>query len=201
MISLYLAEDQSMLNGALIQILNLESDLQVIGSSGDGQTAWSDLVSLNPDVAILDIEMPKESGLEVAEKIQSSNLKSKVIILTTFAQKAYFERAVKANVSGYLLKDSPTDDLVTTIREVIEGKTVYDPELVTHMITANDNPLTSQEMNILRVASKGSTTKKMAVELHLSEGTIRNYLSAIFSKLGVSNRIEAVNFARKNKWM
>lgn len=201
MISLYLAEDQSMLNGALTQILNLESDLQVIGSSGDGQTAWSDLVSLNPDVAILDIEMPNESGLEVAEKIQSSNLKTKSIILTTFAQKAYFERAVKANVSGYLLKDSPTDDLVTTIREVIGGKTVYDPELVTDMITANDNPLTSQEMNILRVASKGSTTKKMAVELHLSEGTIRNYLSAIFSKLGVRNRIEAVNFARKNKWM
>ncbi|WP_283679285.1 response regulator transcription factor [Lentilactobacillus sp. Marseille-Q4993] len=201
MIKLYLAEDQSMLNGALTQILNLEDDLEVVGSATDGKSAWEEIAKLKPDVAILDIEMPEETGLDVADKINESVLQTRVIILTTFAQKAYFEHAIKAQVSGYLLKDSPTDDLVSTIRQVMEGKTVFDPELVVNMVNATDNPLTDQEMNVLRAVSEGGKTQELAQKLFLSEGTVRNYLSSIFSKLGVHNRLEAVNLAKKNKWL
>ncbi|EHM01095.1 response regulator receiver domain protein [Lentilactobacillus parafarraginis F0439] len=201
MITLYLAEDQGLLNSALSQLLELEDDLHVLGSSQDGQTAWLDINKLKPDVAILDIEMPKASGLDVADDIHNANLKTKVIILTTFAQKAYFERAVKAQVNGYLLKDGPNDELVAAIRNVMAGQTIYDPELVQNMVTASDNPLTHQEMSVLRAAADGESTKQIAESLFLSDGTVRNYLSAIFSKLGVHNRLEAVNLAKTNKWL
>ncbi|MFD1125803.1 response regulator transcription factor [Lentilactobacillus raoultii] len=201
MITLYLAEDQSMLSSALAQLLNLEDDLKVLGTSGDGQTAWLEISRLKPDVAILDIEMPKATGLDVADEILSAGLKTKVIILTTFAQKAYFKRALKAKVSGYLLKDSPSDELVAAIRKVMHGQTIYDSELVRNMVNAADNPLTDQEMAVLKSAANGETTKEIAEKLFLSDGTVRNYLSAIFSKLGVHHRLEAVNIAKQNKWL
>ncbi|GAF40124.1 luxr family two-component response regulator [Agrilactobacillus composti DSM 18527 = JCM 14202] len=201
MISLYLAEDQSMLNSALTQILNLEDDLQVLGSAEDGATAWTQIQKLQPDVAILDIEMPQMTGLEVASQIQASALKTKVIILTTFAQSTYFQQAVAAKVAGYLLKDSPSDDLIAVIRQVMTGKTVYAPELVVNMVSAEHNPLTDREMAVLAEADSGLPTKQIAATLFLSEGTVRNYLSAIFSKLGVHNRLEAIQVAKKNKWM
>ncbi|TLF37746.1 response regulator transcription factor [Lacticaseibacillus zeae] len=201
MITLYLAEDQSMLNSALTQLLDLEDDLHVLGNAGDGATAWQDIQRLKPDVAILDIEMPKLTGLDVADKIHESDLPTKVIILTTFAQKAYFERAVAAKVNGYLLKDSPSDDLIAVIRKVMTGQTIYAPELVTNMVTAESNPLTDRELAVLAEVASGLSSKQIAASLFLSEGTVRNYLSAIFSKLGVHNRIEAVEMAKRNKWL
>ncbi|KRK13919.1 CitB family DNA-binding response regulator [Lacticaseibacillus zeae DSM 20178 = KCTC 3804] len=201
MITLYLAEDQSMLNSALPQLLDLEDDLHVLGSAGDGATAWQDIQRLKPDVAILDIEMPKLTGLDVADKIHESDLPTKVIILTTFAQKAYFERAVAAKVNGYLLKDSPSDDLIAVIRKVMTGQTIYAPELVTNMVTTESNPLTDRELAVLAEVASGLSSKQIAASLFLSEGTVRNYLSAIFSKLGVHNRIEAVEMAKRNKWL
>lgn len=201
MITLYLAEDQSMLNSALTQLLDLEDDLHVLGSAGDGAKAWEDIQQLKPDVAILDIEMPKLTGLDVADKIHESDLPTKVIILTTFAQKAYFERAVAAKVNGYLLKDSPSDDLIAVIRKVMTGQTIYAPELVTNMVTAESNPLTERELAVLAEVASGLSSKQIAASMFLSEGTVRNYLSAIFSKLGVHNRIEAVEMAKRNKWL
>ncbi|EPC76092.1 Transcriptional regulatory protein desR [Lacticaseibacillus paracasei subsp. paracasei Lpp126] len=201
MITLYLAEDQSMLNSALTQLLDLEDDLHVLGSAGDGAKAWQDIQQLKPDVAVLDIEMPKLTGLDVADKIHGSQLATKIIILTTFAQKAYFERAIAAQVNGYLLKDSPSDDLIDVIRKVMTGRTVYAPELVTNMVTAESNPLTDRELAVLAEVASGLSSKQIAASLFLSEGTVRNYLSAIFSKLGVHNRIEAVQMAKKNKWL
>ncbi|BAN74240.1 MULTISPECIES: response regulator transcription factor [Lacticaseibacillus] len=201
MITLYLAEDQSMLNSALTQLLDLEEDLHVLGSAGDGAKAWEDIQQLKPDVAILDIEMPKLTGLDVADKIHESDLPMKVIILTTFAQKAYFERAVAAKVNGYLLKDNPSDDLIAVIRKVMTGQTIYAPELVTNMVTAESNPLTDRELAVLAEVASGLSSKQIAASLFLSEGTVRNYLSAIFSKLGVHNRIEAVEMAKRNKWL
>lgn len=201
MITIYLAEDQSMLNSALTQLLELEDDLHVVGSSGDGQTAWDELQRLRPQIAILDIEMPGLSGLDVADQIQNSDLTTKVIILTTFAQKAYFERAVQAQVAGYLLKDSPSDDLIAAIRKVMSGQTRYAPELVVNMLSADQNPLTARELAVLRAADQGLPTKAIAGELFLSAGTVRNYLSAIFSKLGVHNRLEAIRVAKNNKWL
>jgi len=201
MITIYLAEDQSMLNSALTQLLELEDELHVVGSAGDGQTAWQELQQLKPQVAILDIEMPSLSGLDVADRIQESDLSTKVIILTTFAQKAYFERAVKAQVAGYLLKDSPSDDLIAAIRQVMAGQTIYAPELVVNMLSADQNPLTERELAVLNAADQGLPTKTIATELYLSAGTVRNYLSAIFSKLGVHNRLEAIRVAKQNKWL
>jgi len=200
-ITLYLAEDQSMLNSALTQLLELEDDLHVDGSAHDGKTAWADLHRLRPQVAILDIEIPGMSGLDVADRLRAADWETKVVILTTFAQQAYFERAVNAQVSGYLLKDSPSDDLIDTIRQVMQGKTVYAPELVVNMFSAANNPLTSRELAVLAEANKGLSTKMIAANLYLSAGTVRNYLSAIFSKLGVHNRLEAIKIAKANKWL
>lgn len=201
MIELYLAEDQSMLNSALTQLLELEDDLHVVGSAGDGQNAWTEIKQLQPQVAILDIEMPGLSGLDVADQIQAAKLPTKVIILTTFAQKAYFERAVAAQVAGYLLKDSPSDDLIAAIRQVMAGATIYAPELVVNMLSADKNPLTERELAVLKAAAQGLPTKAIAAQLYLSAGTVRNYLSAIFSKLGVHNRLEAIQVAQRNKWL
>jgi len=190
-----------MLNSALTQLLELEDDLHVIGSARDGKTAWADLQRLRPQVAILDIEIPGMSGLDVADRLRAADWETKVVILTTFAQQAYFERAVNAQVAGYLLKDSPSDDLIDTIRQVMQGKTVYAPELVVNMISAANNPLTSRELAVLAEANKGLSTKMIAANLYLSAGTVRNYLSAIFSKLGVHNRLEAIKIAKANKWL
>lgn len=201
MITLYLAEDQSMLNTALSQLLNLEDNLEVLGSAINGKHALAEIQRLQPDVAILDIEMPMMSGLEVAEVLHDKQLATKVIILTTFAQKTYFEKAVEVEVAGYLLKDSPSDDLIETINKVMMGRTVYDPELVVTALSSNKNPLSEREMSVLKAAVSGDATKVMAQKLFLSEGTVRNYLSAIFSKLGVHNRLEAIEVAKKNKWI
>lgn len=201
MITLYLAEDQSMLNTALSQLLNLEDNLEVLGSATNGKHALAEIQRLQPDVVILDIEMPMMSGLEVAEVLHDKQFATKVIILTTFAQKTYFEKAVEVEVAGYLLKDSPSDDLIETINKVMMGRTVYDPELVVTALSSNKNPLSEREMSVLKAAVSGDTTKVMAQKLFLSEGTVRNYLSAIFSKLGVHNRLEAIEVAKKNKWI
>lgn len=201
MITLYLAEDQSMLNSALTQLLELEDDLHVVGTAEDGKTAWQEIAKAVPQVAILDIEMPGATGLDVADRIYDAKLTTKVIILTTFAQKRYFERAVKAHVAGYLLKDSPSDDLIMAIRQVMQGQTVYAPELVTNMLSADNNPLSERELAVLVEADKGIPTKTIAANLYLSAGTTRNYLSAIFSKLGVHNRLEAIKVAKNNQWL
>lgn len=199
MIKIYLAEDQAMLNSALTSLLQLEEKLEVIGSALDGQSALQDILTLKPDVAILDIEMPKLTGLEVAEQIQS--LDTKVIILTTFARQIYFETAVNLHVHGYLLKDSPTDKLTETIEAVIKGETIYDPELVRHVLRREKNPLTEREIEILEGLAEGMTTRVIAEKKFLSQGTVRNYISSILSKTGASSRIEAVNIAKKHQWM
>lgn len=164
-----------------------------------GESALQDILRLKPDVAILDIEMPKRTGLEVAEEIQSLN--TKVIILTTFARQNYFETAVRIGVQGYLLKDSPTDRLTETINAVVKGATVYDPELVRHVLRTENNPLTEREIDVLQAIAEGKRTSAIAEAVFLSQGTVRNYISSILSKTGAQSRIEAVNIAKKHQWM
>lgn len=199
MISVYLAEDQAMLNSALTSLLQLEDSLEVIGSALDGEAALADILKLKPDVAILDIEMPKLTGLEVAEEIQ--NLDTKVIILTTFARQAYFETAVKAQVQGYLLKDSPTEKLTEAIYSVVEGNIIYDPALVRHVLRREKNPLTERESEVLECIADGISTQEISEKIFLSQGTVRNYISSILSKTGARTRTDAVNIARKHQWM
>lgn len=201
MTSIYIAEDQEMLNSALSAILNLEDDFTVIGNATDGQTALKEIISLKPDVAILDIEMPQMTGLEVANELRLTKQNLKIVILTTFARKTYFELAVAAQVNAYLLKDGPTDKLVDSIHKILDGQTIYDSNLVSTILTAVKNPLTPQELKIMKEFSQGKSTQEIADSVFLSNGTVRNYISSILSKTGTHSRIEALNVAKKNGWI
>ncbi|SYW20071.1 two-component response regulator (DesK) [Oenococcus oeni] len=198
----FIAENQTMLKTALTGILNLEDDIEVIDSAEDGRTALTKIRNLQPDIEILDIEMPKMSGLDVAEELfRDKKSISKIVILTTFAQADYFQRAVNAKVSGYLLKDSPSDELISDLYKIIAGHSIYAPELVTSLINLKKNPLSKREKDILRLVEKGLTTKKVAGQLFLSEGTLRNYMSTILDKLHAANRITAIQIAKKHDWI
>lgn len=201
MIRIYLAEDQEMLNTALATLLNLEDDIEVVGTSTNGLDAVKEISQLKPDLAILDIEMPNLSGLEVSDLLRKSKQPIKIIILTTFAQKSYFEQAVKYRVNAYLLKDNPTDELIKTIHEVLDGQTIFSPELVKTVISAEENPMTDREMDILREIKTGASSKEIAQRVFLSEGTVRNYISSILSKTATTSRIEALNVATQHKWI
>lgn len=202
MIRIVLAEDQGMLLGALGSLLNLEEDMEVVGKASNGEEAVRLVKELQPDICIMDIEMPVKSGLDAAETLRKDPCK--IIILTTFARAGYFERARKAGVRGYLLKDSPIEDLTDAIRNIMKNKRIYDPELVDMLYADGDdlmeNPLTERESEVLTLISQGKTTKEVAAELYLSHGTVRNYMSLILEKLQVSNRIEAISRFKEKGW-
>ncbi|AFI29983.1 MULTISPECIES: two-component system response regulator YvfU [unclassified Bacillus (in: firmicutes)] len=200
MIRLFIAEDQRMLLGALGSLLDLEEDMTVIGQALNGEEALHAILKLEPDVCIMDIEMPVRSGLDVAEELMKKGCVSKFIILTTFARPGYFERAVKAGAHGYLLKDGEIDDLADAIRKCVEGKRVFSPELTFNMMR-DENPLTVREQEILRLAALGKTTKDITLELYLSQGTVRNYISEIIQKLHAKNRTEAASIAEEKGWI
>ena len=199
MIRIVIAEDQGMLLGAMKSLLSLEEDMEVVGLAKNGEEAIELVKSLKPDVCIMDIEMPVKTGLDAAEALKDENCK--VIILTTFARPGYFERARKAGVRGYLLKDSPIEELVNSIRIIMEGRRIYASELVDFVYEEDsENPLTERESQVLELVAEGKTTKEIASELYLSAGTVRNYISAILDKLGVGNRIEAIQRFRDKGW-
>lgn len=200
-LTLFLADDQKMLSSALATLLSLESDLELLGTADNGRDALTQILELRPQIALLDIEMPQMTGLEVAQALRLVAPEIKIIILTTFAQRHYFEEAVKHQVNAYLLKDSPIDQLVHAIHEVQNGLTVYAPELVHNMLRAEINPLTERELDVLSQIAQGQTTADIATTLYLSQGTVRNYISSILSKTGAQSRIEALNIARKHHWI
>ncbi|MDP4104921.1 MAG: response regulator transcription factor [Bacillota bacterium] len=197
MIRIVIAEDQRMLLGALGSLLNLEDDMEVIGQASDGEEVLHLVQKFQPDVCIMDIEMPGKSGLEAAEELKEKNCK--VIILTTFARSGYFQRALKAGVSGYLLKDSPSEELANSIRSVMGGRRVFAPELMDD-VYSEENPLTEREMDVLGLVADGKNTKEIANQLCITIGTVRNYISTIMDKLGVSNRIEAITHSKEKGW-
>lgn len=197
---MFIAEDQRMLRGALALLLDFEEDIQVVGQAGDGKEALDLIAELKPDVCLLDIEMPIKSGLEVAEELQRLRLPCRIIILTTFARPGYFERAVQAGVQGYLLKDEPSERLAEAIRHVMEGRREVSPELVFGTVR-EVNPLTEREREILRLAAAGNSSGEIASILHLSYGTVRNYMSEVLNKLEAKNRIEAIALAEEKGWI
>ena len=198
-IRIVLAEDQGMLLGALGSLLSMEDDMEVVGMAKNGEEAIQLVNEQKPDICIMDIEMPVKTGLDAAELLQDSSCK--IIILTTFARSGYFERARKAGVRGYLLKDSPIEELVSSIRTIMDGRRIYAPELVDIAFDdENENPLTDRESQVLQLVSKGKTTKEIAGELYLTPGTVRNYISTILEKLGVGNRIEAISRFKEKGW-
>jgi two-component system response regulator DesR len=205
MIRVLLAEDQAMVRGALSALLKLESDLDVIGSAADGEEAWqlvqrSIAEQAGPDVVVTDIEMPRLTGLELAQRIRERGIDCKVIILTTFARPGFLRRALDAGVSGYLLKDAPADQLAEALRKVHRGGRAIDPQLALEAWSEAD-PLNDRERQVLRLAGEGLSAGDIAENLHLSQGTVRNYLSEAIGKLGVGNRIEAYRLARQKGWL
>lgn len=201
MIRIVIAEDQGMLLGALGSLLNLEEDMEVVGMAKNGQEAIDMVKSLQPDICIMDIEMPTKTGLDAAEELKG--IDCQIIILTTFARAGYFERARNAGVRGYLLKDNPIEELVKSIHSIIEGRRIYAPELIDlafDMKEEEKNPLTEREIQVLKLVAEGKTTKQIATELFLSPGTVRNYVSTILDKLGVRNRIEAITLFNEKGW-
>ena len=195
-----LAEDQSMLRDALCQLLQLQSDVEVVHQAADGREAM-ELLKTNPvDVAILDVEMPYQTGLDVLEWMKEHQPTVKVIIVTTFKRPGYFERAVKADVDAYVLKERSIADLMKTIHTVLAGQKEYSPELMEVLMT-HKNPLSHQELLVLEAAATGLSNKEIAEKLYLSNGTIRNYMSAILTKLAADNRTEAVRIAQDQGWI
>jgi len=205
MIRVLLAEDQAMVRGALSALLALESDIEVLGSVADGDAAWRELQRLQktgslPDVIVSDIEMPNLTGLDLAQRIREQAMPVKVVIVTTFARSGYLRRALDAGVVGYLLKDAPAEKLAEALRQVHRGGRAIAPELALEAWSEAD-PLNERERQVLRLAGDGLGAGEIAERLHLSHGTVRNYLSEAIGKLGVSNRIEAHRLARQKGWL
>jgi two-component system response regulator DesR len=199
-IAVVIAEDQKMVLGALAALLGIEPDIRVVGQASDGREALQLVLKHRPDVLLADIEMPELSGLEVAAELKQRKAATRVIILTTFARPGYLRRALEAGAAGYLLKDAPAAALADALRKVHAGGRAVDPELAAEAWTDED-PLSDRERQVLRLAAEGSTGAEIAAKLHLSEGTVRNYLSEAISKLGAGNRVEAARIAKMKGWL
>lgn len=195
MIRLVLAEDQAMVRGALVALLSLEPDLEVVGEAGDGEEAEALVRELGPDVLVTDIEMPGRSGLEVAVALRDARLPTRVVILTTFGRAGYLRRALDAGALGYLLKDAPAAVLADAVRRAHAGLRAIDPDLAAQAWGEAD-PLSDRERQVLRLAGEGRSSVDIAQVLGLADGTVRNYLSEAIGKLGASNRVEAARIAR-----
>lgn len=201
MIRIVLAEDQALLRGALKGLLSLESDLDVVAEAGDGDNAWKAVQQHVPDLLLTDIEMPGLSGLDLAAKVQEAKLPTRVVIVTTFARGGYLRRALDAGVRGYLLKDAPVEKLAQALRDVHRGGRAIAPELAVDAWREEADPLTDRERAVLRLAGEGLSSQDIAETLHLSNGTVRNYLSEAIGKLGAANRVEAHRLARQKGWL
>lgn len=195
-----LAEDQGMLRGALSALLDLEPDIEVVGQAENGEQALEMIRNLKPDLCVLDIEMPVMTGLDVAERLRADNDPCLVIILTTFSRAGYFQRAMKAGARGFLLKDSPIDELATSLRNVFAGKRAVSPELALSF-WETENPLTEREREVLKLARDGMSAGDIAAQLFLTAGTVRNYWSEAIQKLDAKNRVDAIAIAAKNGWL
>ena len=194
------AEDQSMLRDAMCQLLMLQPDVESVFQAKNGQEAIQLLEKESVDIAILDVEMPVKTGLEVLEWIRAENLETKVVVVTTFKRPGYFERAVKAGVDAYVLKERNIADLMKTLHTVLEGRKEYSPELM-EVVMTHSNPLTEQEIAVLKGIAQGFSNQEIADKLYLSNGTVRNYVTNILSKLDAGNRTEAANIAKESGWL
>ncbi|MEO3875851.1 response regulator transcription factor [Nonomuraea sp. B12E4] len=197
MIRVLIADDQDLVRGGLAALLSLEADIEVVAEVGRGDQVVAAAAEHDPDVILLDIEMPGLSGLEVAERLRDR----RVIIVTTFGRPGYLNRALDAGVAGYVVKDAPVTELTAAVRRVMAGKRVIDPKLAVTALTVGPSPLTQREAEVLRVASDGSTVADIARRLFLTDGTVRNYLSSAIGKTGARNRAEAVRVAESRGWL
>ncbi len=200
-IRVLLAEDQAMIREALAALLSFEDDIEVVAQVGRGDEVTPAALASEPDVALLDIEMPGMDGLTAAAALQAARPSIKIVILTTFGRPGYLRRAMEAGASGFVVKDSPADRLARTIRQVLSGQRVIDPELAAAALSEGASPLTPRERDVLAASRDGAAIAEIAAELYLSEGTVRNYLSACIQKTGARNRTEALRVAEERGWL
>ncbi len=201
MIRILIAEDQAMIRGALASLLSLEDDIEVVAELERGDLVLAAARASRPDVAVLDIEMPGLDGISVAAELARELPETRTLILTTFSRPGYLRRALENGASGFLLKDAPARDLAAGIREVAAGGRALDPELAAEAITQGTSPLTGREREVLAAAVDYATAAEIAAHLHLSEGTVRNYLSSAIRKLRARNRAEALRLAEQKGWL
>ena len=200
MIRLLLADDQALVRGALAALLDLESDLEVVAEVSRGDEVVAAAVTHDVDVALLDVEMPGIDGIAATAALRSARPSCRVLIVTTFGRPGYLRRAVEAGASGFVVKDTPARQLAEAVRRVHAGLRVLDPALAEESLVTGASPLTARETEVLRAARGGGTVADVAAVLHLSEGTVRNHLSAAIGKTGARNRVEAVTLAETRGW-
>ncbi|MFH8486010.1 response regulator [Streptomyces longisporoflavus] len=201
MIRVLLAEDQGMMRSALALLLGMEADIEVVAQVGAGDKIVDAALNSRPDVALLDIELPGISGIDAAAALREECPECRVLILTTFGRPGYLRRAMEAGAVGFLVKDGPVEDLAEAVRQALRGETVIDPVLAAAALSAGPSPLTTREADVLRASVDGATVADIASKLHLSESTVRNYLSGAIGKTGTRNRMEAVREARQRGWL
>jgi two-component system response regulator DesR len=201
MIRVLIAEDQSMVRGALAALLALEGDISVVAEVGRGDEVVPGALDVRPDVALLDIEMPGLDGISAAAQLRQALPGCAVLILTTFGRPGYLRRAMDAGAAGFLLKDAPASDLASAIRRAAAGGRVVDPDLAIAALSEGSNPLSEREREVLAASVEAATIADIAHVLSLSEGTVRNHLSAAIQKVGARNRGEAARIAHEKGWI
>ncbi|MEV0799021.1 response regulator transcription factor [Kribbella sp. NPDC050281] len=200
-IRLLIADDQALVRGALAALLDLEPDLDVVSEVGRGDEVIAAAKATTPDVALLDVEMPGLDGIEAAAALRTAVPGVRVLMVTTFGRPGYLRRAMEAGAAGFVVKDTPAAQLADAVRRVHQGLRVVDPSLAAETLVAGTSPLTGRESDVLRAAREGGTVADIAKELHLSEGTVRNHLSAAIGKTGARTRAEAARIALDNGWL
>jgi len=200
-IRILLAEDQAMVRGALTALLRLEEDIEVVAEVSRGDQVLPAALKSQPDVALLDIEMPGGDGLSAAQALHESLPACRIVILTTFGRSGYLRQAMESGAVGFLLKDAPADQLAVAIRRVMVSERVVDPDLALSALSDGDNPLTRRERDVLKASLDGASIADIAIQFYLSEGTIRNHISTAIQKLNARNRMEAAYLAREKGWL
>lgn len=200
-IRVMIVEDQAMVRGALAALLALERDLAIVAECADAESALGGLGESNPDIVLMDVELPGMNGIEAIAQVKTRSPNTRCVVLTTFGRPGYLRSALDAGAVGFLVKDAPASELANAIRQVHAGGRAIDPDLAMAALTLGENPLTPRQRDLLRLTLLGRSVTEMAVELSLTEGTVRNYLSEAISAVGAANRIDAARLAESNGWL
>jgi two-component system response regulator DesR len=200
-IRVLIAEDMHMIRGALVALLSLERDIEIVAELDRGDTILEMALRTRPDVAVIDIDLPGLDGLSAADLLHDQLPSCRIVVLTGLSQPGNLLRALKVHVRGFLLKDAPATQLADAVRRVAAGQRVLDPELVAAAVETGPSPLTERETEVLRTAEEGLTTEEIAARLHLSPATVRNYLSNAIAKVSARNRLDAIRISRDAGWL
>lgn len=201
MISVVLADDQALVRGAIAALLELEGDIEVVAQASNGRELLDAVKTHHPQVAVVDIEMPDLDGIAATKAITETAADTKTLILTTFGRPGYLKRALSAGAKGFMVKETPAEELAAAVRTIAAGGTAVDQKLATESLFEGDNPLTEREMEVLKIAEKGLKVQEIAARVHLSPGTVRNYLSSAISKTHADTSAGAARKARELGWL